>query len=69
MLLDSIYRVTGSVPKFPGVPAVVTRMLIGWNIGVWLYLVLIAQTLMDAGRMAALSDADGSFGRKAEIGW
>ncbi len=48
----------------PGVPGAVTRALIGWNVGVWLYLVLIAQAMLSADhhrlRRTALAHAEGA---------
>ncbi|HJV96567.1 MAG TPA: DUF1345 domain-containing protein [Albitalea sp.] len=48
----------------PDVPGAVTRALIGWNVGVWLYLVLIAQTMLNADhhrlRRNALAHAEGA---------
>jgi len=48
----------------PGLSSPVTRALLGWNIGVWLYLLLIAQTMIRADhghlRKAALAHAEGA---------
>ena len=48
----------------PDVSSVVTRSLLGWNIGVWLYLLLVAQTMFRADhghlRKAALAHAEGA---------
>jgi len=44
--------------------SVVTRALVGWNVGVWLYLVLIAHTMLRADhsrlRKAALAHGEGA---------
>jgi uncharacterized membrane protein len=48
----------------PGAPALVTRCLIGWNVGVWLYLLLIALMMAhaDHGRLRriAMDHAEGA---------
>jgi uncharacterized membrane protein len=63
MFIALTVGVAGGV-MVPGVPAVVTRMLIGWNIGVWLYLVLVAQAMLSADqhrlRRTALAHAEGA---------
>jgi len=50
---------------YPGAYSLVTRSLIGWNVGVWLYLVLIAHSMMRADharlRKAALAHAEGAL--------
>ena len=46
------------------VPSPITRWLVGWNVGVWLYLVLIALSMLRADharlRRAALAHAEGA---------
>jgi uncharacterized membrane protein len=50
---------------YPGTLGLVTRSLIGWNVGVWLYLVLIAHSMFRADharlRKAALAHAEGAI--------
>jgi uncharacterized membrane protein len=50
---------------YPGTHGFVTRSLIGWNVGVWLYLVLIAHSMFRADharlRKAALAHAEGAL--------
>jgi len=50
---------------YPGTLGLVTRSLIGWNAGVWLYLVLIAHSMFRADharlRKAALAHAEGAL--------
>ncbi len=49
----------------PGTPSLVTRSLLGWNVGVWLYLVLIVWLMMHADharlRRIATAHAEGAL--------
>jgi uncharacterized membrane protein len=63
MLIAAVFGIAAGL----AVPAatVVTRVLIGWNVGVWLYLALIAMSMyrVDHGRLkqAALAHSEGAL--------
>jgi len=63
MLLAALIGVLAGVFA-PELSGPVTRALLGWNIGVWLYLLLIVQTMIRADhghlRKAALAHAEGA---------
>jgi len=63
MLIAAVIGVLAGI-AVPDVSGAVTRSLLGWNIGVWLYLLLVAQTMFRADhghlRKAALAHAEGA---------
>ncbi len=62
MLIAAVVGVAAGVAA--PYPSLVTRCLIGWNVGVWLYLLLIALTMFRADhsklRKAAVAHAEGA---------
>ncbi len=55
---------TSAALLIPGVPTAVTRCLIGWNVGVWLYLAVVAFIVARADRdhlkRVAMAQAEGA---------
>lgn len=63
MLIAALVGIAAGIALHDGSP--VTRSLIGWNVGVWLYLILIAMTMYRADhsrlRRAATAHAEGAL--------